>query len=71
MHVFNLIVSGNLPLTGTRMNTFIRSTANIAAWNLEGLHGIPDERIEKQVQGLAMPGAEIVAIFHLCGNFPD
>jgi hypothetical protein len=27
------------------MNKFQKSTANIAAWNLEGYHGIPDEEI--------------------------
>ncbi len=47
------------------MNTFQRSTANIAAWNLEGFHGIPDERIEKQVQGLAMLDAEVVALVEI------
>lgn len=47
------------------MNAFQRSTANIAAWNLEGFHGIPDERIEKQVQGLAMLDAEVVALVEI------
>ena len=44
------------------MSSFQRSTANIAAWNLEGFAGIPDERIEKQVEGLAMLDAEVVAL---------
>lgn len=47
------------------MNSFQRSTANIAAWNLEGFDGIPDERIEKQVEGLAMLDAEVVALVEI------
>ncbi len=47
------------------MNTFQRSTANIAAWNLEGFHGIPDVRIAKQVEGLAMLDAEVVALVEI------
>lgn len=47
------------------MNVFQRSTANIAAWNLEGFNGIPDERIEKQIQGLSMLDAEVVALVEI------
>ena len=47
------------------MNSFKRSTANIAAWNLEGFHGITDERIKKQVQGLSMLDAEVVALVEI------
>ncbi len=47
------------------MNRYQRSTANIAAWNLEGFHGIPDERITRQVQGLAMLDAEVVALVEI------
>lgn len=47
------------------MKSFQRSTANIAAWNLEGFHGIPDERIEKQIQGLSMLDAEVVALVEI------
>lgn len=47
------------------MNSFKRSTANIAAWNLEGFHGIPDERIKKQIQGLSMLDAEVVALVEI------
>ncbi len=32
-----------------RMNLFQRSTADIAAWNLEGFDGISDERIEQHI----------------------
>jgi endonuclease/exonuclease/phosphatase family metal-dependent hydrolase len=47
------------------MNKFQRSTANIAAWNLEGYHGIPDERIKEQIQGLSMLDAEVVALVEI------
>ena len=47
------------------MNSFQRSTTNIAAWNLEGFDGIPDERIEKQIQGLSMLDAEVVALVEI------
>ena len=47
------------------MNSFQRSTANIAAWNLEGFDGIHDERIEKQIQGLSMLDAEVVALVEI------
>lgn len=47
------------------MNTFQRSTTNIAAWNLEGFDGIPDERIARQVEGLTMLDAEVVALVEI------
>lgn len=47
------------------MNSFQRSTANIAAWNLEGFNGISDERIKKQIQGLSMLDAEVVALVEI------
>lgn len=47
------------------MNSFARSTANIAAWNLEGFHGITDTRIDKQVEGLVMLDAEVVALVEI------
>jgi endonuclease/exonuclease/phosphatase family metal-dependent hydrolase len=47
------------------MNSFQRSTANIAAWNLEGFDGIPDERIKKQIEGLSMLDAEVVALVEI------
>ncbi len=47
------------------MNTFQRSTTNIAAWNLEGFDGITDERIAKQVEGLTMLDAEVVALVEI------
>jgi len=47
------------------MNTFQRSTTNIAAWNLEGFDGISDERIDRQVEGLTMLDAEVVALVEI------
>ena len=44
------------------MNTFTHSTAKVAAWNLAGFGGIPDERLEKQIEGLALLDAEVVAL---------
>ena len=47
------------------MNTFKKSTANIAAWNLEGFNEIPEERIQNQIEGLAMLDAEVVALVEI------
>lgn len=47
------------------MNKFQRTTANIAAWNLEGFHGITDQRIQKQITGLSMLDAEVVALVEI------
>jgi len=47
------------------MNSFQRSTANIAAWNLEGFDGITDARIKKQIEGLTMLDAEVVALVEI------
>jgi len=44
------------------MNLFPKTTANVAAWNLEGYNGIPDDRIQKQIEGLTMLDAEVVAL---------
>jgi endonuclease/exonuclease/phosphatase family metal-dependent hydrolase len=41
---------------------FESSTARIAAWNLEGFQPIPDERLDKQADALAMLDAEVIAI---------
>ncbi|MCB2180822.1 MAG: GMP synthase [Desulfobulbaceae bacterium] len=45
--------------------TFGHSTAKIAAWNLAGFGGIPDERLAEQVKGLALLDAEIVALVEI------
>lgn len=47
------------------MYAFQKSTANIAAWNLEGFNGIPNERLIKQIEGLAMIDAEVVALVEI------
>ncbi|WP_136809794.1 endonuclease/exonuclease/phosphatase family protein [Desulfosediminicola flagellatus] len=47
------------------MITVQKTTANIAAWNLKGYHGITDDRIEKQINGLAMLDAEVVALVEI------
>ena len=47
------------------MNTFQKSTADIAAWNLEGFHGIPDVRISRQIEGLTMMDAEAVTLVEI------
>lgn len=46
-------------------NTFKKSTASIAAWNLEGYGGIPPERVAKQVEGIAYLDAEVVALVEI------
>lgn len=47
------------------MHTFEKATANVAAWNLEGFHGIPPARLQNQVEGLAMLDAEVVALVEI------
>jgi exonuclease III len=47
------------------MNNFKHSSAKIAAWNLAGFGGIPAERLEKQVEGLALLDAEVVALVEI------
>jgi len=47
------------------MNTFQKSTADIAAWNLKGFHRIPNERITRQIEGLTMMDAEVVALVEI------
>lgn len=47
------------------MNDFGRTTAKVAAWNLAGYGGIPAERLERQVEGLALLDAEVVALVEI------
>lgn len=47
------------------MNTYGHTTGKVAAWNLAGFGGIPDERIAKQVEGLALLDAEVVALVEI------
>jgi len=47
------------------MTDFGRTTANIAAWNLSGFDPIPADRLERQVDGLALLDAEVVALVEI------
>lgn len=47
------------------MNDFGHTTAKVAAWNLAGYGGIPAERLERQVEGLALLDAEVVALVEI------
>ncbi|MEM9220584.1 MAG: GMP synthase [Cyanobacteria bacterium P01_F01_bin.150] len=47
------------------MSAFDQTTAKIAAWNLAGFGGIPDARLEKQVEGLTLLDAEVVALVEI------
>ena len=47
------------------MTDFGRTTANIAAWNLSGFHPIPANRLKRQVDGLALLDAEVVALVEI------
>lgn len=44
------------------MVVFEHATAKIAAWNLNGFGGIPDARLQRQIEGLALLDAEVVAL---------
>lgn len=50
---------------GKRKIRFQHTTARIAAWNLAGFGGIPEERVKQQVEGLALLDAEIVALVEI------
>ena len=47
------------------MIQFQHTTAKIAAWNLAGFGRISDERVERQVEGLALLDAEVVALVEI------
>ncbi len=47
------------------MNSFEKTTADIAAWNLEGFNGIPQERLKNQIEGLTLMDAEIIALVEI------
>lgn len=47
------------------MFKFGQTTAKIAAWNLAGYGGITNERVERQIEGLALLDAEIVALVEI------
>lgn len=44
------------------MSEFGHTTAKIAAWNLAGFGGIATERLGRQVEGLALLDAEVIAL---------
>ena len=46
-------------------NIFCHTAANIAAWNLSGYNAIPEERLERQANGLALLDAEVVALVEI------
>ncbi len=50
---------------GKRKIRFQHTTAKIAAWNLAGFARIPDKRVERQVEGLALLDAEVVALVEI------
>ena len=47
------------------MTDFGRTTANIAAWNLSGFTAIPSKRLKRQVEGLALLDAEVIALVEI------
>ena len=47
------------------MNVFQKSTANIAAWNLEGFKGVSAARTKRQIEGLTMMDAEVIALVEI------
>ena len=47
------------------MIKFGHSTAKVAAWNLAGFGEIPEERLQQQVEGLALLDAEVVALVEI------
>lgn len=47
------------------MTLFQHTTARIAAWNLAGFGGIPPERLQRQVEGLALLDAEVIALVEI------
>ena len=47
------------------MTAFTQSTAKIACWNLAGFHGLTDDRLDRQAEGLALLDAEVVALIEI------
>lgn len=47
------------------MAEFGHTTARVAAWNLAGFGRIPPERLERQIEGLALLDAEVVALVEI------
>jgi hypothetical protein len=55
----------SIPRQGECMFKVGQTTAKIAAWNLAGFGGISNERVERQIEGLALLDAEIVALVEI------
>ena len=47
------------------MSEFGHTTAKVAAWNLAGFGGIPDNKLERQIEGLALLDAEVVTLVEI------
>ena len=47
------------------MSEFGHTTAKVAAWNLAGFGEIPEDRLKRQVDGLALLDAEVVALVEI------
>lgn len=47
------------------MSAFDKTTANIAAWDLSGFHGIRDNRVKGQIKGLDLLDAEVVTLVEI------
>lgn len=47
------------------MRTFGHTTARLAAWNLAGFGEIPQSRLERQIEALALLDAEVVALVEI------
>jgi endonuclease/exonuclease/phosphatase family metal-dependent hydrolase len=47
------------------MSAFGHTTAKVATWNLAGYGGIPEARLERQVEALALLDAEVVTLVEI------
>ena len=51
------------------MTQFQHTTARIAAWNFAGFNGISEKRVERQVEGLALLDAAVIALVEITPSF--
>lgn len=56
------LILGHISTVHAQSHQFSRATASVAAWNLAGFGGIPADRLQSQVEGLALLDAEVVAL---------
>lgn len=47
------------------MPAFTQSTAKVACWNLAGYHGLTEERLDRQAEGLGLLDAELVVLVEI------